>query len=301
LKNEDLELNEVGTRIDPSFLLCESMPYPHSHQYYRSEIRPTGKSYSQSSKRFPFPASYELEDITDAEEDAQTVRATDYKPIPNVTHQDSNSDFFHFDGLEFPEISIRNDQIHLPTNERFKPVKVVEKELKKVDQKVKNQDSKTIGYTILTTLLLFISVHILPLIDWFPVLLRSRMGSHLSSGILFSLCATIGHQFAQSRRYYAAYYRSLSKKKSFQSSKQLFLFVTSVYLTSYTTSWTFMGLYNLYSRVPLLGTMMILFLLFWSSFVFVILSIWYAGKISWTVANTIVKKPVKKPTLHLVA
>jgi hypothetical protein len=273
------------------------MQYPH---YYRSEKeRPTGLSYSYShpAKRYPYrPTSpIELEDITDTE-DAQTVRATDFKSVVQRVQDLDKEEVFDFD-LDSLDVHRRDPPPFRPIPSP-KAAQIPEKKAKRV--KKEKQDSKTIGYTILTTLVLFISIHILPVIDWFPVLLRSRMGSHLSSGVLFSLCATVGHQVSQSRKHYHAYYRSLTRYKSYQSTKRLFLFIIGVYLTSFTTSYIFMGFFQLYMRVPLLGTIMILFLLFWSSLVFGILSIWYAGKVSWSVANTIVKKPTKKPSLHIV-
>jgi hypothetical protein len=273
------------------------MQYPH---YYRSEKeRPTGLSYSYShpAKRYPYrPTSpLELEDITDTE-DAQTVRATDFKSVVQQVEDLDKEDVFDFD-LDSLDVHRRDPTPFRPISTPKVP-QIPERKPKRV--KKESGDSKTMGYTILTTLVLFISIHILPIVDWFPVLLRSRMGSHLSSGVLFSLCATVGHQMSQSRKQYYAYYRSMTRYKSYQSIKRLLFFIIVVYLTSFTTSYIFMGFFQLYMRVPLLGTMMVLLSLFWGSMLFAILSIWYAGKVSWSVANTVVKSPSKKPSLHIV-
>ncbi|KAJ2991374.1 hypothetical protein HDV02_003832 [Globomyces sp. JEL0801] len=100
-------------------------------------------------------------------------------------------------------------------------------------------DAKTAGYAIIFTLISFIGIHIIPIVELFPILLRSRMGSIVSSLVLFALSICIGYQVSISRVSYIRFYRQLKTHRTFLSCRSLVVLLISLYLTSYTTPFIF--------------------------------------------------------------
>jgi hypothetical protein len=143
------------------------------------------------------------------------------------------------------------------------------------------KDAKLAGYTGFATLLLFVCFHILPILEWFPMLMRNRMGPTISSITIILLSFSIGYHFASSRFYYYNSYLKISKSKSFPAYRSLFLLLSGFYLTSLSTNLIFYCLFLLYTRVPIIGTLIVMSFFAWSTMFMVAIACLKSGGLSY--------------------
>lgn len=234
-----------------------SFPYP-SYHYERS----TGYTLSYSNR--PNSPKYRsivspipMKDLTDSEEDTITITPT--SPIL------SKSTCF-------------SDQVkHVETTNHTE------------------QQDPWIGFTILFSVLLFIAVHIIPILDWIPHLLRRKMGPFISSSCLCILSLCLGHQSCIHKQYLHSQLLLVTKHKAYKNIKKLLVLGICLYLSRFTTSWMFSIFYQLHVRIPILGTMMVLGVLLWCTLILVVSVIWMGACISWRIASLVLgKKSVSK-------
>lgn len=147
-------------------------------------------------------------------------------------------------------------------------------------------DSRLAGYTLFFGLVSFILLHILPLIDAFPVLLRARMGTTAAMICTMTISGFSGFQVALTRRGLWSWGERMTRHRTFGGWRRLGGLGCGLYLSSYTTPWLFEILYEVQRRVPFVGKLLVVNFIGGCSVVLWIVTVSRSGKLAYSLTNS---------------
>ena len=174
---------------------------------------------------------------------------------------------------------LNNNYESLPSKNDFIPAIAVE------DDKNVESDSIT-GYTILASMILFIALHIMPVLEKFTALLQLKMGSFVSIIVLIGISGWSGNYLAQSRKQQYQTYCEIVSHKSFKGCRSLFFLCMALYILSFVVSWVFNFLFSVYDRVPILGSLVVMGTILWVSTILIFLMCYCLGSFTWSITST---------------
>ena len=163
----------------------------------------------------------------------------------------------------------------------FSNQKVKEKNTKVDSQDDSFQpDSKLFGYTCLSSIIMFIAFYTLPPLSNVSLFLRSAMGATTSSLSLLFLSIMVSFHFSLHRHFLKTKWIRLSKKAWFQSSKHIsFLLLFSYFSSTLLSPIVFNIFWILERRIPLVGGLLVAWLMGISTFCIWITTIIYTYRL----------------------
>ncbi|KAJ3372556.1 hypothetical protein HDU91_003254 [Kappamyces sp. JEL0680] len=147
-------------------------------------------------------------------------------------------------------------------------------------------DSKLAAYTALFTVIAFISFYILPVVELFPMLLRSRMGPTAAVITIVFLSLSLGYHLGRFRvPYYLAWSR-FSQSRTYPAVRSLFILLVVLYFGSFSTDWIFSLFFLLHTRVPFLGQVLVFSIMCWSSMLMCIVALYRSGGFAYSLTKS---------------
>lgn len=141
-------------------------------------------------------------------------------------------------------------------------------------------DSKLFGYTCLSSIIMFIAFYTLPPLSNVSLFLRSAMGATTSSLSLLFLSIMISYHLSLHRHFFKTKWIRLSKKAWFQSSKHIsFLLLFSYFSSTLLSPIVFNIFWILDRRIPLVGGLLVAWLMGVSTFCIWITTIIYTYRL----------------------